>query len=122
MVRLRRRGWQLGPDRHGQLGHRLRRTARRPDLGDPPATLPETELGWILLDTFEGRGIACEAATLALAYTRDTIRPASLVSYIDAHNTRSIALAKRLGATLDATADRWDDADVVYRHNVGETA
>ena len=87
-----------------------------------PPHFPETELGWILLDTIEGRGIAFEAATLALAYTRDTIRPASLVSYIDAHNTRSIALAKRLGATLDATADRWDDTDVVYRHNVGETA
>ena len=87
-----------------------------------PPHFPETELGWILFDDFEGRSIAFEAATLVVTYTRETIRPASLVSYIDARNSRSIALAERLGATLDPTADTWDDADVVYRHKVGMAA
>lgn len=81
-----------------------------------PPHFPETEIGWILFDGFEGRGIAYEAAALALDYTRQTIRPASLVSYIDARNARSIALAKRLGAIHDPDAQSYDDADVVYRY------
>ena len=83
-----------------------------------PPHFPEPELGWILFDGFEGRGLAQEAAQLALDYTRDHIRPASLVSYIDRNNSRSIALARRLGATLDPDAARYDDVDVVYRHEV----
>ena len=62
--------------------------------------------------------LALEAAELALDYTRRHIRPASLVSYIDARNHRSIALAKRLGATRDDAAQRHDAEDVVYRHAV----
>ena len=81
-----------------------------------PPHFPEPELGWILFSPFEGRGIAYEAASLALDYTRSTIKPTSLVSYIDARNARSIALAKRLGAAPDPLAPKYDDADVVYRH------
>lgn len=81
-----------------------------------PPHFAETELGWFVLDGFEGRGIAYEAAQLALTYAWDTIRPTSLVSYIDAQNVRSIALAKRLGARLDDGAATHDAADVVYRH------
>lgn len=81
-----------------------------------PPHFAEPELGWILFDGFEGRGIAYEAADLALDYTWAAIQPASLVSYIDHRNTRSIALAKRLGAVLDPDAAKHDDADVVYRH------
>ena len=83
-----------------------------------PPHFPETELGWILFDGFEGRGIGFEAASLALDYTRHTIKPTSLVSYIDARNTRSIALAERLGATHDPRAETFDAEDVVYRHEV----
>lgn len=81
-----------------------------------PPHFPETEIGWILFDGFEGLGLANEAARLALEYTWTEIHPKSLVSYIDCKNTRSIALAKRLGAVEDPTAARYDDADVVYRH------
>lgn len=83
-----------------------------------PPHFPEPEIGWMLFDDFEGRGIAYEAANLALGYTRSEIKPASLVSYIDQHNTRSITLAKRLGAVLDESAEKWDEVDVVYRHEV----
>lgn len=81
-----------------------------------PPHFPETEIGWILFDGHEGQGIAFEAAQLALDYTWSTIQPASLVSYIDHRNTRSIALAERLGATRDDAAEKYDDVDVVYRH------
>ena len=58
------------------------------------------------------------AGPLFIDHARKQIRPASLVSYIDARNTRSIALAKRLGATPDPAAARHEDGDVVYRHAV----
>lgn len=83
-----------------------------------PPHFAEPELGYILFDGFEGRGIAFEAAALALTYTREQINPASLVSYIHRDNARSIALAKRLGATHDPAAKAHDAEDVVYRYEV----
>jgi len=83
-----------------------------------PPHFAETELGWMVFDGFEGRGIAGEATNLALTYARNTLKPASLVSYIHKDNTRSIALAKRLGARPDPAAIPHDETDVVYRHEV----
>lgn len=84
-----------------------------------PPHFAEPELGWLLFDGFEGRGLAREAASAALDYARREIRPASLVSYIDRRNVRSIALAKRLGAVEDTRAERFDRDDVVMRHDMG---
>ena len=42
-----------------------------------------------------------------------------LVSYIDPHNARSIAVAERLGAVLDPDAAKQDPEDLVYRHRPG---
>ena len=81
-----------------------------------PPHFPEPEIGWILFDGFEGRGIAFQAATLALDHTWAHIRPKTLVSYIDQNNARSIALAQRLGAYPDPEAKKYDEVDVVYRH------
>lgn len=81
-----------------------------------PPHFAEPELGWILFDGFEGRGIAFKAASIALAYTRETMRPPSLVSYIHAENHRSQALAERLGGIYDPDASRHDAHDVVYRY------
>ena len=81
-----------------------------------PPHFPEVEIGWILFEGFEGRGVAYEAASLALEYTWSDIKPDTLVSYIDQSNHRSIALAQRLGAQLDPDAAKYDEVDVVYRH------
>lgn len=83
-----------------------------------PPHFAEPEIGWMLFDGFEGQGYAFEAAELALSYSRQSIKPTSLVSYIDAANTRSIALAKRLGGVLDDSAEKHDAEDVVYRYEV----
>lgn len=80
-----------------------------------PAHFPEVEIGWAVLDGFEGRGIAQEAARAALGWTWAHTELASLVSYIDPRNHRSIRLAERLGAHRDPEARTYDEGDVVMR-------
>lgn len=77
---------------------------------------PEPELGWMLYPDAEGRGIAFEAALAMRDWAFATLGIETLVSYIDAENTRSCALAERLGATRDDSAARPDPRDLVYRH------
>ena len=76
----------------------------------------EPELAWHLYDGFEGHGFAFEAALAARAdyHARITLHPP--VSYIDVANTRSEALALRLGATLERTLNDEKGHDHVYRH------
>ena len=88
-------------------------------LNHPPA-YPENELGWILFDGYEGNGYVAEAATAARAYAFNTIGWTTAVSYIDPNNARSIRVAERLGATLDANAAKPDPEDLVYRHPAPE--
>jgi len=89
-----------------------------------PVGWPEKELGWHLWDQqTENRGIATEAAQAAQRFAFASLGWATLVSYISPDNTRSIALAKRLGAILDPDADQPEGALCqVYRHPNIETA
>jgi len=76
----------------------------------------EPELGYLLAPEAEGQGLATEAARLVLDHARALGLP-SLVSYIDADNVRSAALARRLGARRDPAAEAaLDHACHVYRH------
>lgn len=93
-------------------------------LGDvgfsQPLRFPEPEMGWTLIAAAEGKGIATEAATAALDwYWANTDAP-SVVSYIDPGNTRSRALAEKLGASHDPDAPLPEgetaDETMVYRH------
>jgi len=77
---------------------------------------PEKELGWLLYDGFEGQGYVTEAATALRDWAFAELKLPSLVSYFDPANTRSIAVAQRLGAVRDDDAPRQDADDVVYRH------
>lgn len=83
-----------------------------------PVDFPEVELGWLLLDGFEGRGYAHEAALAARAWAFSETDLTTLVSYVDPANIRSARLAERLGATIDPGAlTPNDDPILVYRHN-----
>ena len=82
-------------------------------LNDLPH-FPERELGWMAF--VEGQGYLTEAAACLRSYAFDDLGWPTLVSYIDRDNVRSIALAERLGACLDADAPRPDPEDLVYRH------
>jgi RimJ/RimL family protein N-acetyltransferase len=70
----------------------------------------------------EGKGYAHEAATVARDWVWANLAWPSMVSYIDAGNTRSTRLAERLSAALDEAAEQpaGDDC-LVYRHPTPET-
>lgn len=80
-----------------------------------PPHFAEREIGWILFDGFDGQGYATEAATAALLWAWEQGMD-TLVSYIKNSNDRSIALATRLGAVLDSSAETYDANNLVYRH------
>ena len=77
----------------------------------------EREVGYSLLEGFEGQGIASEAAQAALEYGFSKLGFPTLVSYIDPKNARSIKVAERLGGTRDQSAEQKLKHDMhVYRY------
>ncbi|PRX33782.1 Protein N-acetyltransferase, RimJ/RimL family [Meinhardsimonia xiamenensis] len=77
----------------------------------------EPELGFLFAREVEGKGFAREAAAAARDFAWHRLGLESLVSYIDAENTRAIELALRLGARRDAAAEaRLAEPACVYRH------
>lgn len=86
-----------------------------------PGTWPEKELGWLIWADHEGKGYAFEAAQAARAHAFGTLGWTTAVSYIDHGNSRSIALAERLGAVLDPNAATPGGKPChVYRHPAPE--
>lgn len=83
---------------------------------------PETELGWMLYDGFEGQGLATEAGAALRDHALD--RVATLVSYVDPQNAASAAVARRLGGVSDPAAPRQtgDEGDLVFRYAGGRRA
>lgn len=83
-----------------------------------PAGWPEKELSWSIWSAeAEGQGIACEATRAVRDHVFADLGWKTAVSYIAAGNTRSIALAERLGCRLDPCGDHPPGDDVlVYRH------
>lgn len=84
-----------------------------------PGDWPERELGWtIWTSEAEGTGLAHEAVVELRRHVYATLGWPTAVSYIDPANDRSIALARRLGCTLDEDAPRPErDPDImVWRH------
>lgn len=77
---------------------------------------PEKELGWLLYDGHEGRGYATEAAAAMRDWAFWVLGLPTLVSYCDAANSPSIAVAGRLGALRDDLAPKQDPEDLVFRH------
>ncbi len=68
-----------------------------------PEGWPALELGWVVYEGFEGRGLAYEAAVASRDYARATLGHHALISLVAPENERSIALAKRLRATNTGT-------------------
>lgn len=84
-----------------------------------PVNWPEPELGWTVWSPAgEGKGYVFEAATAARRYAYEVLGWQRPVSYIHADNTRSIALAERMGCVRDpnASCPFPDTPDLVFRH------
>lgn len=87
-----------------------------------PSNWPEKEISWSIWNAdFEGHGYAFEAASAVRKHVFVDLNWQTAVSYIDQSNTRSIALAERLGCYQDTEADTPDGESVlVYRHKTDD--
>lgn len=82
-----------------------------------PDGWPEPELGWVVFDGFEGRGIAYEAAMRARQWAYEDLGLTTLTSNIVPGNIRSIRLAERMGATFEREYQNVQmGTDLLYRH------
>lgn len=82
-----------------------------------PEGWPEPELGWVVYAGSEGKGIAFEAATRARQWAYSDLGLTTLTSNILPANTRSKALATRLGAIYERTYDNVAmGTDELWRH------
>ena len=82
-----------------------------------PDDWPEPEIAWSVFAGAQGRGVAFEAAQASLRYAFDTLGWSTAISCVEPGNTRSIALAERLGAKREADFTTEDGLHLqVYRH------
>jgi len=70
-----------------------------------PEGWPEPEIAWSMFANAEGKGYAFEAAMAARDFAYDTLGWTTAISLVDPANTRSLALARRMGCTPDGTFD-----------------
>jgi RimJ/RimL family protein N-acetyltransferase len=82
----------------------------------------EPELGWHIYDGFEGRGLAMEGARAARRHATTVWGMSPLISYITYDNTRSRALAERMGARIEREGEVVGHPCLVYRHPAEEAA
>ena len=86
-----------------------------------PEGWPEPEIGWVVYEGFEGKGIAYEAAVAVRAWAYAELKFTTLTSNIVPGNTRSVALAERLGATFEREYENVQmGLDHLYRHPAPE--
>jgi RimJ/RimL family protein N-acetyltransferase len=64
-----------------------------------PEGWPGTEVGWGVRAKFAGLGYAYEGSVASMDFAVDTLGWTDIIHTIDPENSRSIALAKRLGST-----------------------
>lgn len=111
-------GWML----HGHGGWTIEDPASFTVLGFVALGLEpgddEVELGYLLTENAEGKGVATETALAVRDWAARELELTGLVSYIDPDNTRSVAVATRLKAVRDPKAEAaLNDAGThVYRH------
>ncbi len=88
-----------------------------------PEGWPEPELGWVMFEGAEGRSIAHEAATAIRDHAYTALGMTTLTSNIVPGNTRSVALAERMGAVFEREYENVTmGTDRLYRHPGPETA
>ena len=84
------------------------------------ADWPEIELAWHLFEGAEGKGYATEAAQAVKDWAQRDLGLTALFSYIDRTNTRSQAVAKRLGAKRSGEAAPHEPQADTWVHQFGQ--
>ncbi|WP_082899112.1 GNAT family N-acetyltransferase [Sulfitobacter sp. EhC04] len=88
-----------------------------------PEGWPEPELGWVMFKSAEGKGIAFEAAKAVRRHAYEVMGFTTMTSNIVPGNTRSIALAERLGAVHERTYQNINmGTELLFRHPAPEAA
>ncbi|WP_341366906.1 GNAT family N-acetyltransferase [Yoonia sp. BS5-3] len=86
-----------------------------------PEGWPEPEIAWSVFEAAEGRGIAYEAALAARSYAYGTLGWTTAVSLVDPANTRSVALARRMGCVDGETYEHATHGLMhIWRHPIPE--
>ncbi len=86
-----------------------------------PHGWPEPELGWDLMNGFEGKGYATEAALASRDYVYNTLGWKTAISLVALGNHGSAALAKRLGCVAEGIYDHERHGKLeIYRHPAPE--
>ena len=101
---LDERGWGLWALEERASGAMLGFTGLAPVAFAAPFT-PAVEIGWRLVRSHWGRGLAGEAARAALAFAFTELSLDEVVAFTSAGNRRSRALMRRLGMTHDRADD-----------------
>ncbi len=81
-----------------------------------PEGWPGFEIGWMLVKSHWGKGLAFEGAGAALDYGRKVLKRQNIISVIHEHNQASMRLAERLGAVVEREMVFRGVPVVVYRH------
>ena len=88
-----------------------------------PQEWPEPEIAWMVWGAAEGRGIAHEAALAARRHAYATLGWRTVISAIADANTRSVALARRLGCARDGAFEHPGHGPLpIWRHPGPEAA
>ncbi|MFK7877382.1 MAG: GNAT family N-acetyltransferase [Paracoccaceae bacterium] len=89
-----------------------------------PYGWPEAEIGWDLMNGFEGRGYATEAAKAARDFAFNTLGWTTAISLVAIGNDASARVAQRLGCIEDAERfihERFGETRV-FRHPMPQPA
>lgn len=82
-----------------------------------PDGWPEPEIGWDLMNGYEGKGYATEAAQASLDYAYTTLGWNTAISLVAPPNDGSRKVAQRLGARLDGHFDHERHGTLeIWRH------
>jgi len=82
-----------------------------------PLGWPEPEIGWDLMNGFEGKGYATEAAMASLEYAYETLGWTTAISLVSPPNDSSRRVAQRMGASQEGmfSHDRHGTLEI-WRH------
>jgi len=82
-----------------------------------PLGWPEKEIGWDLMNGFEGKGYATEAALASLKYAYETLNWKTAISLVSPPNDGSRRVAQRMGATKEGMFEHERHGPLeVWRH------